>query len=101
MHLAALRLGHALVIVDAVERRNVRVAPAVIVDQLAAASFERAEIRIHCVKQCSELRIGVINIAIETSCRSELERLEVPIRIVENHELEKRNAQNGVTSGAW
>src|SRR5580700_9770827 len=101
MDIAALRLHHALVVVNAVERRNVRVAPAVIVNQLAAASFEPGKIRIHRVKQSREFRVRIVDVAVETICRGELERLVIPIRVIKDHELEEWKAKTGMTPLAW
>src|SRR5665213_1905241 len=101
MHIAALRLHHALVIVNAIERRNIGIAPAVIVNQLAPARFESAEIRIHCIEQSRELGIRVVDVAVEAFRRVELERLVVPIRVVEYHALEKWHTEIGMAPLAW
>ena len=77
------------------------IAPAVIVNQLAAARFEAAQIRIHRIEQSREFRIRVVDVAVETVRRVELERLVVPIRVVEHHELEKWNAEIGMPPLAW
>ena len=56
---------HALVVLDAVARRNLRIAPAVILNQLAAAIEERLQIRIERVDRAVVGIIGMAQIGFE------------------------------------
>ena len=85
----SLRCGRAAdaftargVVVDAVPRRDQRIAPAVIHQQLAAAAEERLQIRIDRVVVAVVQRVGQRDVLVE------VERLEVPVGILEHDELE-------------
>ena len=63
--LAAHLLLHARVVVDGVARRDRRVVPAVVHQQLAAARLERAQIRVHGVDDGADLLVDDLQVAVE------------------------------------
>src|SRR5206468_7507832 len=73
----------ALVVVDTVERRNERVVPPVVLQQLAASLPVRLEVGIGRVQNRRELRLGLL-MGLVVRRVPELERLPIPIRIGED-----------------
>src|SRR5689334_1383701 len=76
-----LRLD-ALVVVDAVERRDCLVVPAMILNQLSAARKKRPQVRIGRIHYHSRALVGRGNIIVESECAV------VPLVVVENDVLE-------------
>src|SRR5215469_654017 len=80
---ATRRFDHALVIVNAVERRNLPIAPTVILDQLPAVAEEWLQVRIHRIDQAA---VGFFS---ERPVAIEIQRPEIPLWILEDHILKK------------
>ena len=76
------RREHALVVVDGVLRRNARVAPAVIDEQLAAVRDELREIRVNGVEPRRGL-VGQRDVAVE------VQLLRIPLLVLEDDVLEE------------
>lgn len=75
---------HQLVIIDGILPRNCRVAPAVILDELAVARAKRAQIGIGRVEQRGRFFVGVRNVGIE------VQRMEISFQIfVDGLEIER------------
>src|SRR5215467_8628419 len=69
---------HTLIVVDGTQRRDRRVAPPVILKELAAFGTKGAKIRIRCVKDRASLGIPELNVAVE------IESPKVPFGVFEN-----------------
>src|ERR1700693_1390160 len=78
---------HALVVLDCVRRRNRGIAPSVINDQLPSAILELLQVRIRRVQYLANFVIGHFHIVLNRK------RLDVPVRIVKHHVLEKIRAE--------
>src|SRR5579871_6964808 len=85
---------HTLVVVDAVERRNVGIAETVILDQLSTVALKRFEVRIHVVEDRAQRRINDLHVAIEVLSPIETERPEIPLGILEADVAQERHAQS-------
>src|SRR5215510_313174 len=80
----AAEKGHdVLVILDAPGCCMSRAAPEMGEENLAAAFLEGAQVRIDGVEQLREVRVGIIEVAVE------IERSVIPVWIVVHHELEE------------
>ena len=89
-------ISYALVVIDAVERCDIGIAPSVIVDQLAAIQLERAQVRIRGVEDGCQFVIEELHVVVEAWSRFEFELAEIPFGILKDDVLEERNAQVGV-----
>src|SRR5262249_53735010 len=75
------RFGHARVVLHAVTGRNLRIAPAVILEQLSTAIEEGLQIRVDRVDRAGIELLGAGGILLE------IERPEIPARIFEDDVL--------------
>src|SRR5262249_29103353 len=74
-------IENTLVVINAAAWSNLRIGPAVIVNELSAASEECVEIWIHRVDIAGLGLVHLRHVAIKSEC------LVIPLRIVEHHEL--------------
>ena len=87
LRLLQTHLGHyAVVVGDRAKRRNERITPAVIKNELAAAGLEPAQIRIRGIHSSSDLLISNLN------CPLRADRSVVPGGVFENHIAEEAEA---------
>ena len=84
--LAAKEREHALVVVDAVLRRDQLIDPPVVLNQFATSLLERAEVGIRGVQDRRELRFG-LHVRLVVGRIGERERPPVPIGIREHQPL--------------
>src|ERR1700688_4397828 len=84
--------GHALIVINTVLRRQRLIAPAVILEQLAAVGEVRLEVGVRGVADTVVLLFGASDVAIEVEC------LVIPVPVLEHHVLEEFHR---TAEGTW
>ena len=90
-------LGHdALVVVDAVDGRDVWIAEAVVVDELAAEPLEGPEVGVDRVNDgCHWFTVDEFVVRERHIC-GEVQRVKIPVRVVEDEVLERGDPEGQV-----
>src|SRR5215831_10289622 len=90
---------HTLKVVDAVDRRDVRIAEAMIVDELTAIGLERMEIGVDSVYYARHWHAGDELVVGERHVGGEIQCVKIPIWIVKDEIFEERDSEAKVRAG--
>src|SRR6516164_1719913 len=81
--------GDALVVIYAVQRRDVRVAPAMVLNQLPAVVPKGAQVGVGGVENRGQLFVEELHVVVEAGRGLEPEGTDIPVRILENDVFEE------------